>query len=443
MKQMSSSLRQKFGSRSHHDKNWYKLDNAGKIYPALLGKRTTSLFRISVTLKEPVSHPLLCRAVERTMPRFPYFQVSLRPGFFWYFLETNPRTPPVEGDSLYPCMGFPLKRRGMFLFRIRIYRNRIALECSHILTDGNGALTFLNTLTSEYLRLKGVVIEPDEEAGILKLDEKADPGEFEDAFHEHFNKDLPEPSGRNRAFHIKLPLIPPGRYNIMTGVCVVDEVKNKAKEYNVSLSEFLIAQLIDSFQDYMKGKMNKSRKKMPIRMNVPVNLRALYPSRSMRNFFLSVEPWIDPRLGDYEFSEICAKVHHYMRYEVDRKFLNQQITRNMKGELNIINRLFPLHFKNFIMPIIYRILGENNYTSGFSNLGIIKLPESMAEHVGSYDFYPPPSTGNKVKCTALSYNGELRISFGSLLNETEIERLFFTGLRKKGIHIKIESNRFY
>jgi len=307
---MKGILRHRFTSLGQHDKNWYKLDNAGKIYPALLSRRTTSLFRISLTLMEPVSHPLLCLALERTMPRFPYFQVSLRPGFFWYFLETNPRTPPVEGDSLYPCMGFPLKKRGMFLFRIRIYKNRIALECSHILTDGNGAITFLNTLTSEYLRLKGVEIEPDERYGILDLNEKPDTGEFDDAFYKHFNKKIPGPSGGARAFHIKLPLIPPGRYNIMTGICSVDEVKKLAGDYNVSVSEFLIAQLIDSFQDFMLGDMNTSRKKMPIRMNVPVNLRTLYPSRSMRNFFLSVEPWIDPRLGHYEFGEICAKVHH-------------------------------------------------------------------------------------------------------------------------------------
>ncbi len=440
---MNAVFWKKINRRSHHDKNWYKLDNAGKIYPALLSRRISSLFRISLNLKEPVSHPLLCKAVERTMPRFPYFQVSLRPGFFWYFLETNPRIPPVEGDSLYPCMGFPLKKRGMFLFRIRIYKNRIALECSHILTDGNGALTFLKTLTAEYLRLKGIEIDPGGDAGILNIDEKADPEEFMDAFHSHFNKKLPAPARSARAFHLKLPLIPPGRYYVMTGISSVDEVKKKAGEYNVSLSEFLIAQLIDSIQEFMNSDMNRSRSKKPIRMNVPVNLRSLYPSRSMRNFFLSVEPWIDPRLGLYTFEEICAKVHHYMRYEVDRKFLNQQITRNMKGELNIINRLFPLHFKNIIMPSIYRILGENNYTSGFSNLGIVTLPESMAPHVESFDFYPPPSTGNRIKSTALSYNGELRVSFGSLLNETELERLFFTGLRKKGIRVRIESNRFY
>ncbi len=429
--------------RKRRDLSWYKLDNAGKIYPALLSQRTSSLFRLSFTLKEPISLPLISRALKDTIGRFPYYRVSLKPGFFWYFLEGNPRYPRIEGDSLYPCQKMPLKKRGRFLFRVRIYKNRIALEFSHILSDGNGALIFLKTLTARYLTLKGHEIEPDREEGILDLKEAPDPLEYEDAFHKHFDKTIPEASRGARAWHLKGSMLPRGQYNVITGILSAAEVKTEAKKHDVSITEFLIAQLIASFQEHMENLEIPRKKMMPIRMNVPVNLRSLYPSRSMRNFFLSVEPWIDPRLGHYEFQEICAKVHHYMRYEVDRKFLNQQITRNMKGELNIINRLFPLHFKNLIMPSIYRILGENNYTSGFSNLGRITLPPSMAPHVQAMDFYPPPSTGNKVKCTVLSYNDQLRISFGSLIEETELERLFFTGLRKKGIHVRIESNRFY
>lgn len=440
---MKKKLSRILNIRSNHDSSWYKLDNAGKIYPALLSRRNSSLFRISLSLNEAVSLPLISRALKDIMPRFPYYQVSLKSGFFWYFLETNPRPPRVEGDSLYPCMRMPLKKRGRFLFRVRIYKNRIALEFSHILSDGNGALTLLKTLTAQYLRLKGHKIEADEEAGIFDLNKAADPEEFEDAFHSHFDKKIPEATRGARAFHLKGKLLPPGQYNVITGIMSVKEVKVQSKKYGVSISEFLIAQLIAAVQDIIEINGIKHRKKMPIRMNVPVNLRTLFPSKSMRNFFLSVEPWIDPRLGHYEFEEICAKVHHYMRYELDRKFLNQQITRNMKGELSIINRLFPLHFKNLILPSIYKIMGENNYTSGFSNLGQVKLPESMASHVRSFDFYSPPSTGNKVKCTALSYGDELRVSFGSLIEETELERLFFTSLRKKDIRVRMESNRFY
>lgn len=425
------------------DSNWYKLDNAGKLYPAILSSRTTSLFRISATLKEPIVLNLLEEANNRVIKRFPYYQVSLKQGFFWYYLESNSRLPRIEGDSLYPCMKMPIKKSRMFLFRVRAYKRRIAVEFSHILTDGTGASIYLKTLCAEYLRLKGIPVRADRSKGVFSLDEPHREEEKEDAFRKYFNPKLPPPAGGARAFHLKWKLLPKNQYYLMTGILPTDEVKSKAKELKASLGEFLIAVYLHSFQSYIQSRPLKKQKLKPIRMNVPVNLRKLYNSETMRNFFLSVEPWIDPRLGEYSLEEIAAKVHHYMRYEVDRKFLNQQITRNVKGELNIMGRLLPLTLKNGLLPILYKIMGENNYTSGFSNLGPVEVPDEMAAHIERFDFFSPPSEGNRIKSTALSWQGNLYISFGSLVNETEIERLFFTSLRKMGIPVKIESNRFY
>ena len=433
----------KFPGHLSLDENWYKLDNAGKIYPAILSSRITSLFRISATLKEPVNLDLLEKANNRVIKRFPYFQVSLKPGLFWFFLETNSRLPKIEGDSLYPCMKMPIKKSRMFLFRVRTYKSRIAVEFSHILTDATGASIYLKTLLAEYLRLKGISIPADPQKGVFSLDEAPQEEEKEDAFRKYFTPGLPLPAGGVKAYHLKWKLIPRDHYYLMTGIVPVSRVKERARELNVSLGEFLIALLIHSFQLYINNQPPGKKRKKPIRMNVPVNLRNLYPSSTMRNFFLSVEPWIDPRLGNYTLEEIAAKVHHYMRYEVDRKFLNQQITRNVRGELKIVNRLLPLCLKNIILPGIYRFMGENNYTSGLSNMGRISLPKEMEPHVEKFEFFPPPSAGNKIKCTALSWQENLYISFGSLVQETEIERIFYTSLRKQGIPVKIESNRFY
>lgn len=43
-------------------KNWYRLDNSAKIYPAVMSRNWASMFRVSLTLKEPVDRsgiPLL------------------------------------------------------------------------------------------------------------------------------------------------------------------------------------------------------------------------------------------------------------------------------------------------------------------------------------------------------------------------------------------------
>ena len=55
-----------------------------------------------------------------------------------------------------------------------------------------------------------------------------------------------------------------------------------------------------------------SRRK-PIKVLIPVNLRRLFPSKTLRNFVLYATPGVDPKLGEYEFDELCQIVQHQMQ----------------------------------------------------------------------------------------------------------------------------------
>ena len=424
----------------HKDKNWFRLDNAGKVYPAIISHKRTSLFRISVSLKNRVNVSLLQNALDKVIRRFPYFNVQMKAGLFWYFFETNEHTPQVERDSLYPCMAMNVKKDRMYLFRVRAYNNRISVEFSHILTDGTGALIFLKTLICEYFKEKGMIINISDDPTIFDINEDPDQQEFEDSFKKVFNKKLPFNRRQNRAFHLPQILEWIGHYNIITAVVSTKEILNLSKRYSVSLTEFLTALLIDSFQEYCELNIKK-RKFKPIVINIPVNLRPIFNSKTMKNFFIPLEPAIDPRLGHYAFEEILTKVHHYMRHEVDIKILNQQITRNVKGEMNAVIRVLPLVVKNMMLTALYDLLGENNYSSGLSNLGRIKMPEEIKNKIERFDFIPAPSTGVKTKAAVVSFEDNMYISFGRLIKDPHIEKLFFRKMRKMGIHVKIESNR--
>ncbi|MBI9100125.1 MAG: hypothetical protein JEY91_16705, partial [Spirochaetaceae bacterium] len=244
---------------------------------------------------------------------------------------------------------------------------------------------------------------------------------------------------QNRAFHLPYILDWPGHYNIITAIIPVKQILEVCKAKAVSLTEFLTAVLIDSFQEYCRLNIRQKKYK-PIVINIPVNLRPIFNTITMKNFFIPLEPTIDPRLGIYTFDEILHKVHHYMRHEVDNKVLNQQITRNVKGEMNAIIRVLPLIVKNMMLPVIYNVLGENNYSSGLSNLGKVNMPEEITNKIERFEFIPAPSTGVKTKAAIVSFEDNLYISFGRLIKENPIEKLFFRKLRKMGIHIKIESN---
>ena len=57
--------------RRHAAPEWLKLDNAGKIYPATRSFGWMAVYRLSVTLDEPVDETLLNQALRTTVKRLP------------------------------------------------------------------------------------------------------------------------------------------------------------------------------------------------------------------------------------------------------------------------------------------------------------------------------------------------------------------------------------
>ena len=70
-------------------KDWYKLDNAAKIFPVIYSKKDTSSFRLSCVFYEDVKYQYLEEALKEALKRFPTFCVKLKRGFFWYYFEHN------------------------------------------------------------------------------------------------------------------------------------------------------------------------------------------------------------------------------------------------------------------------------------------------------------------------------------------------------------------
>ena len=69
-------------------------------------------------------------------------------------------------------------------FRVLVYRNRIAVEFFHALTDGTGGTIFLKTLLAEYLcRRYGVEIPPTD--GVLRRLDTPREEELEDSFQKY------------------------------------------------------------------------------------------------------------------------------------------------------------------------------------------------------------------------------------------------------------------
>ena len=133
---------------------WYRLDNAAKLYPSIKTSRWSSVYRLSISLAEPVDKNLLEQAAAIAVKRTPAFNLRIKRGLFWFYFEQNGNEPIIYEDVLYPCANIQPRLNNGFLFKLRYYQNRIALEVFHSLADGSGGMSFLKTVTAQYLELK-------------------------------------------------------------------------------------------------------------------------------------------------------------------------------------------------------------------------------------------------------------------------------------------------
>ena len=419
-------------------KNWMRLDNAAKIYPAAKRRNWTALFRLSVTLTEPVEPDILRRALTRTLGRFPWFAMRIKPGMFWYYLEHNDREPIIEEDVCNPCVRMRFKENNGFSFRVRYYENRIAVEIFHTLADGTGGLCFMKTLAAEYLSIKyGVTIPRDDE--ILDCDLPPDPEHYEDGFEHHAGSTTLSRS-ESDSYRIRGTKEEDAFINIITGIIPAEDLLSRAKAKNATITEYITAALIFAIDRIQRRNKPYSNNLKPVKICVPVNLRRFFPSRTLRNFSSYVNPGIEPKYGIYSFDEILSVVQHRMGLEITQKTLLAKFSTNMKVERNPVLRVVPLFMKNAAMKAVFLMTGDRLTSTCFSNLGVQRLPPEMAQYVKRLDFILGPLAVNPVACAGGTYDGMFYINFTRTIREPEVEREFFRFLVKQGIRVKVESN---
>lgn len=417
---------------------WMRLDNAAKIYPAALRQSWSNVFRLSVTLTEEIDVAVLQSALDVTVRRFPSMCVRLRRGLFWYYFQQRERAPAVREENSYPVTRMSRREIRTCAFRVIAYEKRIAVEFFHAVTDGNGGMVFLKSLTAEYLQQKYGIAVPATEGVLGRLEEPREE-ELEDSFLKYagnVNASRREPN----AWH---PWGTPESDGFLNLTCFRMETKavlEKAHAYDVSLTAFLCAALMMALQDMQAEQVPSFHARKPIRVQIPVNLRKLFPSSTLRNFALYTTPEIDPRLGEYSFSEICQAVKHRMGLDVNPKIMSSRIAVNVSSEKMAVVRIMPLFLKNAVMKAVFDAVGEKKSCLCFSNLGQVRLPEEMLPFVQRFDFILSAQATAPQNCSALSFGDHLYINFTRDIREPDLEAHFFRVLRDMGLGLEVQTN---
>lgn len=416
---------------------WFRLDNAGILFPGQNTSKWSNIFRFSVELKEEVDPEILKQALENVMPRFPGFHVRMRKGLFWYYLEKNPLPAPfVREDIQNPCYRVKYKEGDRFLFRVYYHGKRISIDLFHAISDGYGNATFTTTLIAEYLRLKGHNIPA---VGFVK-DIHGEPSdtELKDAFHKYARSKAGHSITNKRVYHPRGTRVPNHFVNFTTGIMSFSDIRKIAKEKGVTVTEFFAALLMDI---HCQKQLRENRNQKEVSVQVPINLRNIYPADTMRNFSVCLMVKVNPNLGEYSFDELLQQVALQLRLERDEKKLNAMISQHVKLEKSPFLKYLPLPLKNLGLGIATITSAEQATTAYLTNLGPYVLPPEMEEHIEKVIFTPGPGIHTAARCGLATFKDTLTFTFANILEDADIEREFFTRLVKMGVHVKIESNR--
>ena len=418
---------------------WLRLDNAAKIYPAARRQNWSNVFRLSATLKETVDPGVLQSALDVTVRRFPSIAARLRRGAFWYYLQQLDHAPAIKEESSYPLTRMSRAEIRQCAFRVIVYDKRIAVELFHSLTDGNGALVFLKSLVAEYLQQKHGIHIPAQHGVLGRLEEPSQE-ELEDSFQK-YGGTIQASRKSNDAWRLYGT---PEEDDFLHLTCFqlpVQDVLNKAHEYGVTVTTFLSAAIMMALQQLQLVQEPNQLRRKSIKVLIPVNLRKLFPSKTLRNFAMYTTPEIRPRLGQYSFREICQSIHHRMGLEITPKHMSTMIATNISSEKILALRVIPLFIKNMVMKAIFDSVGERKSCLSVSNLGQIRLPEAMYPFVERFDFILGIQATAPYNCGILSYGDTLTINFIRNIREPALETHFHRVLRDMGLPVQVQSNR--
>ena len=405
--------------------NWYKIDNVAKIFLATVSKRDTRAFRLSCTLKENIDPELLQEAVISAIQDRPQVQVRIRRGIFWHYMEDTDLEPKVteEQDRICPLLYVPAKT--MLHYQVTYFNIRINLEMFHAIADGTGAIEFLNIIVLAYLKLKypgnfsEVTIHSGASAGDLS----------QDSYRQFYgNRGLSKNTPKDKAYHpggIKFPFDQLQFYEIHMPT---DQIKQKAKELNISITSYLGAMWMMAIRDEMPPRKNNT----PVTISMPVNLRNYYPSKTSRNFFNSVNiTHVFDK--DITLEELAKEYDAALKEKLSEENIKKQMDSFETMESVAPVRAVPLAIKQLVVRHFTK-RSNKKVSMVFSNMGVQKPPKEVGEYIENYSGF---CSTNTLFSTMFGYKDELTLGVSSAYMNTSVVKNFVRGLSSLGLDITV------
>ncbi len=412
--------------KHHSNTKFYDLDNSAIMHMATIRKNHSNSFRFVLVLKEMIDAEVLQEAVNRITPRFPTIIAGVKSGLFRHKVVPCGEPPKVRYDDA-ECLEY-MSRKEVKKCAIRfLYRdNRISVECFHSMTDGHGCIVLLNTLMSEYFRMKHDVHVQATEM-VLNCDQESLASEEVDDFYT-FAGETSAPVKHHNVHQIPGTRTENNRIITMTEVFETKKIIDAAHRHNVSVTTFLCGIMMKAVSEaYHRRTGNKPKK--PIQIMVPINLRKLFPSKTLRNFSLYALPNVKDEDFRKPFGEMLEKIKSQMHRQSSKDYIAATMATHTKAERSYIFKMIPLALKCMALRFVNDHFGECNSCISLSNLGNVSFPEEVSRYMEGMDVILTPRRKSPYNCGVISFCGMMSITFSRICMETDLAEIFFEMLQ--------------
>lgn len=412
---------------------WYRLDNAATMIPSTTKGADTRVFRIVCELNEDVDGETLQRALDITMEEFSHFNVILRKGLFWYYLDSTNLTASVTEDILPECAPIYFPGRDELLYRVTYFKKRINLEMFHVLADGTGAFIFIKAIVSNYLRLAHNIEFEEVKVNTSTAEEKQD-----DAFRQYYSRekltDLIKTNVPVKAYQIKQYMDENLRSHLIEGCVKADQFMALAHELGTTAGILSVSLFIESIIETMPRLSHKK----PVVISVPVNLRQFFSSETTRNFFGVITIPFYPKDYDGTIQSITKVVKEEFKEGLNPESIRKTMNGYSALERNLLLKMVPLFLKDPVIQF-FASQAKRATTATISNIGKIEMPEELAPYIDSFSAFM--STPDMQICIS-TYNNKMVFGAVSAYTDHTVLVNFFRKLSSYGMDVTIATNDY-
>ncbi|MBR5637102.1 MAG: hypothetical protein IKW81_09260, partial [Pseudobutyrivibrio sp.] len=249
----------------------------------------------------------------------------------------------------------------------------------------------------------------------------------QDSYKQFFGSMHLKASSLKKAYHPSGLRLPYDQLQFFEVQIPTDEILPKAKEVGVGMTSYIGAKLMMAIKEDMPPR----KRKMPINVSMPVNLRNYYPSQTSRNFFnnVNVSHVFEEEIS---FEDLAKEFDQKLKENLNEENIKKQMDNFETMEYFIPVRAVPLFIKQMVVRYGSKVT-DKKVSVVLSNLGVQKPHEELVPLIQNYNGF---CSSSNLFVVMSSYNGKMTLGITSPYFNTKVVKSFVRGLTEDGMKIR-------